>query len=88
MNSAKLDMSEKPSLHPAIERGEVAVCNALITNGANVNASDRWGRTPLQIAACQGNIPLCDLLILNGANINGPLDFLAHHFTVLLCKEK
>ena len=43
------------------------VANYLLDHGADVNAKDKQGFTPLSSAALQGHLPLIDLLVLRGA---------------------
>ena len=45
-----------PDLMTAARSGNVAAVKALISKGANVNAVDGWGRTPLIYAARNGRI--------------------------------
>ncbi len=45
-------------------------CRYLISKGANVNAKNSEGETPLMNAALNGNLALCELLIENGAEVN------------------
>jgi hypothetical protein len=47
-----------------------SVVQALITGGANVNATDRWGRTALFYAAAAGNTLAVRLLVAAGADPN------------------
>ena len=42
----------------------------LIANGADVNASDEFGRTALMIASKQGHFETVSLLIKNNADVN------------------
>ena len=42
----------------------------LTDNGADVNATDNDGKTPLHLAACFGNIEVAQVLIEHGADIN------------------
>jgi len=46
------------------------MANALIQRDANVNATNRWQRTPLHLAAQHDLEPVARLLIRKGANIN------------------
>jgi ankyrin repeat protein len=56
------------ALHMAIDNGTVAVSKLLIEKGADVNAEDETGNTPLHYAAMEpGRSSLIDLLIKNGA---------------------
>lgn len=41
----------------------------LLTKGANINATDETGKTPLMLLAQQGNVDMIDLFILNHADI-------------------
>lgn len=41
----------------------------LIAKGADVNAKNNWGRTPLHRAAERGSKEIVELLIVNGANV-------------------
>ena len=42
----------------------------LITNGANVNQADNFGKSPLYIAANQGKEDVVALLLKSGADVN------------------
>jgi ankyrin repeat protein len=50
-------------LHEACNLGHERIVQLLIKAGANVNADDAWGNTPLQYAAGQGSIELIRLLV-------------------------
>ncbi len=58
-----------PPLHCAVnsEHPETVVC--LLTKGADPNAADKYGTTPLAIAANNGNAILARLLLAAGANV-------------------
>jgi ankyrin repeat protein len=43
-------------LHYASVNGHLAMVEFLVANGADVNTKDRWGNTPLIIAACKRNL--------------------------------
>jgi ankyrin repeat protein len=54
----------------AAAKGDVAAVTALLTKGANVNADNGHGVTPLWYAADKGNLDLVKLLLDHGADIN------------------
>jgi len=55
----------------AAQRGNVIMlCSILIEQGADVNAKDNNGTTPLIYAAQSGQTELCSILIEQGANVN------------------
>jgi ankyrin repeat protein len=60
----------KKSLHDAVQYSHISIIERLIKSGADVNALDRWGKTPLHIAAMIGREDAAKLLIDNGADIN------------------
>ena len=41
----------------------------LITNGCDINATDRWGETPLHIAAREGNLEMIKTLLEAGCSL-------------------
>jgi ankyrin repeat protein len=51
----------------AAENDNIAACNWLISNGANVNSQMRTGWTALHAASKKGNKEIVDLLLKNGA---------------------
>src|SRR3954451_15937681 len=57
-------------LHDAIRAGDVAAVTALVTRGADVNASTAHGITPLVLAALMGQTPILRTLLDAGANPN------------------
>jgi ankyrin repeat protein len=70
---AKL-ISEKPpsqvSFIEAIKNDDLTTVKALIAAGADVNAKDKLGETPLHIAAVRGYNEITSLLIDEGVNVN------------------
>jgi len=60
-------------LHIAARAGDLAKLRALIEEGANVNAKNRWSETALHYAAERGHKEAVELLIATGADINAGL---------------
>lgn len=61
-------------LHDAVSRSDHAEVNRLIDEGANVNARNERGETPLYLATRAAYAPLVSVLIIAGANVNAPAD--------------
>jgi len=57
----------KTALHVAVEKDNKEVVEFLLDHGADPNAKDEWGRTPLQIAA-YNSAETTGLLLANGAD--------------------
>jgi len=58
------------ALHLAAERGSIAVLKALCARKVDWNVSDRYGRSPLQLAIMAGRANVAALLLDNGADPN------------------
>jgi ankyrin repeat protein len=58
------------SFNEAIKRDDYLTVEALIGAGADVNARDKSGETPLHLAAVRGYPDMTSLLIAEGANVN------------------
>ena len=54
----------------AVIRGNSKIAKLLIQNGANVNAQDHRGWTPMHHAAKKGDIPMMKTLKKLGADLN------------------
>ena len=58
-----------PPLHQAVISGDRAAVQRLIRSKADVNAANRYGVTPLSLAAQRGHADLVDLLLKAGASV-------------------
>lgn len=56
-------------LHSAVAKNDYEICQLLLENGADVNATQMQGVTALQSAAHRGNLALVQLLVENGADL-------------------
>ena len=56
-------------LHQAVVSGDGAVVQRLIRSGTDVNVANRYGVTPLLLAAQRGRGDLIDALLKAGANV-------------------
>ena len=51
-------------------KGQTDIADLLISKGANVNARDKSGATPLHQVALKGNLAFATLLLQHGADVN------------------
>jgi len=65
---------ESTALIDAAADGNIEVVKQLLAAGANVNAKNKWGGTPLHWAARGGHKEIVELLIAKGANVNAKND--------------
>ena len=63
------------SLHEAIAVHDLKTVERLIHNGADLNARNENGETPLHIASHVNRVDIAKLLVLNGADINAKSAF-------------
>ena len=54
----------------AAKQGNLEAVKQHLADGADVNAKDKYGLTPLHHAAWQGRNEIVELLIANGADVN------------------
>ena len=74
------------SIHVAAGLGNIEAVKQHLAAGADVNAKDDWGETPLHFAADKGHKEVAELLIAEGADVNAknmgeltPLHYAAIH---------
>ena len=58
------------ALFQAVKDINIETAKQAIADGADVNAKDQNGRTPLQLAALKGHKEVAELLIAEGADVN------------------
>lgn len=58
------------ALHNAAAQGHARIVQRLLELGADVNARDWWGVTPLIAAAGAGQVAIVSLLVQKGADVN------------------
>jgi ankyrin repeat protein len=63
-------LEDRPPLLMAIRARKFRAARAMVEKGANVNAKDKWGATPLSMVARHGDLGLVRMLVEKGANIN------------------
>ncbi len=57
-------------LFTTIRRGNFIEVIRLVTHGADVNASNKYGDTVLHLAAGKGHAAIVEYLVIQGANVN------------------
>jgi protein-disulfide isomerase len=56
-------------IHAAVRAGDAEQVGTALKNGADVNAPDNWGRTPLIVALQQGKTHVVEMLLDRGASV-------------------
>ena len=69
VNAASADGTT--ALHWAVEYDDLESVDVLLKAGAQVDAADRYGMTPVFYAVTNGNAPISVRLLAAGANANG-----------------
>lgn len=90
------DYDHRTPLHLAASEGKIKAVEFLINEGANVNAEDRWGGTPIQDAERHFHHDVVKLLQTAGARYerdvqtSGSSDFIGalHHALALVCEKQ
>jgi len=74
------------ALHSAANHNRIKTIQFLIGRGANLNAMDANGRTPLMLAVSHGHIPSCQLLLEAGSqpDLSTHFGFTALHFAAMI----
>ncbi|MBV9669661.1 MAG: ankyrin repeat domain-containing protein [Acidobacteriales bacterium] len=62
--------SPDEALHAAVQAGKLEQVKRLLAAGADVNARDPLGSTPLFVASCLGNTDVASLLLADGALVD------------------
>ena len=69
-NSDSLD-----EFHHLFKKGDMIGVRRLVSSGADVNVRNRFGWTPLMIAANEGHTPIVSYLLSVGADVRAVNDF-------------
>ncbi len=69
-------IKDKKPLHLSVEKGHESITMLLLVNNANVNLTDKHGRTPLHIAVTKGSPDTVQLLVDAGADTD-PVDIIS-----------
>jgi len=69
-SSARTEGFEPSALHQAVQQENYLELQTLLENGAELEARDAYGRTPLYVATRAGNLELMRALLARGADPN------------------
>jgi len=62
-------------LHRLIKKGNLIAVRELIASGVDADIRNRFGWTPLMLAASEGHAPMVSLLLSAGADVQATNDF-------------
>ncbi|MCG9911178.1 MAG: ankyrin repeat domain-containing protein [Flavobacteriales bacterium] len=65
-------LAKAQDIHSAVLKDDTLMVKEAIKNGADINARDKYGASPLMTAARWGNIPMVQFLLRNGATPDQP----------------
>jgi len=63
------------NIHEAAKKGALEKVKAFLASGEKVDVKDKYGLTPLYLAACEGHKDVCEYLIFQGADVNAGSEF-------------
>ena len=88
--AAGTDVNSNDEWTPLHAAANKETAELLIAKGADINAKDNLGGTPLFWAALEGNEEVAELLIGQGADVNatGPKGWTALHWAVAMARKK
>ena len=88
--AAGTDVNSNDEWTPLHAAANKETAELLIAKGADINAKDDTGGTPLFWAALEGNEEVAELLIRQGADVNaaGPKGWTALHWAVAMAQKK
>jgi len=72
---SKADETTAEKFFRAIKKGDLLAVRKLIASDTSLNATNKFGWSPLMYAACEGNTPIIRTLIAAGANVNSVNNF-------------
>ncbi|HEX8142715.1 MAG TPA: ankyrin repeat domain-containing protein [Pyrinomonadaceae bacterium] len=73
-NAASQNTQRVTPLHSAVSRRQMLIAEALLAQGAEVNARQQAGVTPLHQAAHNGQAEMVRLLLAHGADVHARMD--------------
>jgi ankyrin repeat protein len=73
VGAAVYAQGDPAALYRAVERDDLAAVDKLLKSGADAKAANRYGITPLHLAATNGSAPAIERLVAAGADPNAAL---------------
>lgn len=79
-------------LHDAVSKNDIKEIDSLLKEGADIEATDEYGKTPLFVAVFQNNVELVTFLLEKGANTeakdkNGNTPLNVRHVIISLAND-